>query len=278
MSFVARQPNRLDRKTRVLRRRRGVSIALLGVAGLCEGTLPNEASANEASANEVFTNVAFANVALGVVAEARSDWVYHGASETDNQPSLGINAEYDIGSVWFAGLELHDSNATSERQRHRGVMGYLGVALPVGERWHMTASVKRRTFPGSAKEWDYTEYDWRLSHASGLSVRLDYAPDYYAHDTESFGAEIGVAKGSRRALVLARQCRLPEPQRCDRPFARRGVVGRRLRPYQHRGGLRLAQSAGRCPVRGDVGSAGDQRPHRLPMVVNAHRAMVPVPS
>lgn len=126
-----------------------------------------------------------------VVVQAASDWVYHGTTETFSQAALGANIEWQGRSAFFAGVEAHQGVTPATQQRHRAVMAYAGYSQRFSEHWHGSATFARRFFPGAFKEWNYNELKLELAHASGWSMKLDYAADYYDHDTTALVGEVG---------------------------------------------------------------------------------------
>lgn len=134
---------------------------------------------------------------LSLVAQTSSDWIYHGTSETLGEPTIGLNAEWQTPAGVFVGIEAHvaeQSNKTSDRQRQRSVMAYLGRGFEWGTDWFATVTLAHREFPGSAKEWDFTELGFNLNHSSGLDFTVDYSPDYYEHNTPSVAFEARYSK------------------------------------------------------------------------------------
>lgn len=131
---------------------------------------------------------------LGFVTQISSDWLYHGTTETLGEPVLGINAEWQSNGATFAGIEAHQARMPAEPQRQRSVMAYLGTGFALSESWFTTLSVQHREFPGSVKEWDFTEVSIDLAHRSGFGLRMDYAPDYYEHDIRAFAAEVRLSR------------------------------------------------------------------------------------
>ena len=126
-----------------------------------------------------------------VVAQASSDWMYHGLSETRGQPTFGLAADWQISARAFAGVELHQAVVKGRPQRQRSVMVYAGLGYPIGERFYASVNVQHREFPKAVKEWDFTEFEARLNHDSGWNLAVAFSPDYYEHNTRSVAAELG---------------------------------------------------------------------------------------
>ncbi len=124
-----------------------------------------------------------------VVFKTANDWVYHGTTETFSQATAGLSVEWQGTSPIFAGVEAHQAITPGVQQRHRAVMTYIGYSYPVSDQLHGSATFARRFFPGAFKEWDYNEVKLELAHSSGWSARLDYAADYYDHETEALVGE-----------------------------------------------------------------------------------------
>ncbi|MEM1230823.1 MAG: hypothetical protein AAGI15_09820 [Pseudomonadota bacterium] len=125
---------------------------------------------------------------VAITALYASDWYYHGTSETLGRGAIGLNLQWS-SDAWFAGIEGHqaDEDGVESRQRQRAVMVYAGRRFVLSSLWHGSLSVSQREFPGSTKEWDYTEVQLVAAHRNGFQARLDYSPDYYEHDAASLG-------------------------------------------------------------------------------------------
>ncbi|MEO1576786.1 MAG: hypothetical protein AAFU65_17700, partial [Pseudomonadota bacterium] len=127
---------------------------------------------------------------VGVVARLASDTVYHGTTETFGEPSIGLDLQWQPTGGVVLGLEAHAATVGAVRQRHSSVSAYLGYGRAFADRWFIDGAIARREFPSSPKPWQYTEVKAQLSHERGFSLSLDYAPDYYAHNTEAFALEL----------------------------------------------------------------------------------------
>ena len=130
---------------------------------------------------------------LSVVAQAGSDWLYHGVSETAGEPAVGVNAEWQPTPLLFLGVEAHEGHLPSgvARQRQRSVMAYVGTGTALNDSWYASASWLHREFPESQKSWDFSELQATLSHRNGLSVTASFSPDYYDHGTKAYHVELG---------------------------------------------------------------------------------------
>ena len=126
---------------------------------------------------------------VAVTARYVSDWYYHGTTETLGGAALGVNVHW-ASDAWFAGLEGHQAEEDAPLQRQRSVMAYLGRSFALTDLWHGSLAVAHREFPGSVKEWDYTELQLAARHRNGFEARLDYSPDYYEHDSASLAGTV----------------------------------------------------------------------------------------
>lgn len=127
---------------------------------------------------------------LTVTGIAASDWLYHGTTESDGNPVVGANLEWNHAQGFFAGLQAHQAKEKGPRQRERALMGYVGYTLIRPEGWSPSVAVTRREFLDAVKDWQYTELTLQFQHANGVSIRADYAADYYAHKTRSLALEV----------------------------------------------------------------------------------------
>ncbi len=124
-----------------------------------------------------------------VTAIAASDWLYHGTTESDGAPVLGLNAEWHASRGFFVGVQGHEARKRGYRQRERAAMAYAGYTLPERGGWAATMSLARREFLASVKDWDFTEWSVDLAHRDGFGLRADFSSDYYAHNTRSLALE-----------------------------------------------------------------------------------------
>lgn len=131
---------------------------------------------------------------LSAVVQFRSDWIYHGTTETLGEPVVGINIEWQTTSSFFVGIEAHRARERGDLQRQRSVMAYIGRGAELGQHWYATVSAQHREFPGSIKQWSFTEFETTFTHTSGWAIALNYSPDYYEHDTKSMGVEVSYSQ------------------------------------------------------------------------------------
>ena len=127
---------------------------------------------------------------MELTALATSDWMYHGTSETEGEPAFGLAADWQLTPVVFAGIEAHQGIVKGEPQRQRSVMAYLGAGKAISDRLFLSGTASHREFPGGQKEWDFTEFTIALNHRSGWNFKIDYAPDYYEHNTTALASEV----------------------------------------------------------------------------------------
>ena len=127
---------------------------------------------------------------VSVVFLSTSDSVYRGVSEVDGEPAIAASVTWQPRDAFFLGVSGRFADPPNARQRHNSIDAYLGTTKAINDQWLGTLSVLRREFPGSVKEWQYTEYNAELSHANGLRLNYAFAPDYYAHNTRASLVEI----------------------------------------------------------------------------------------
>ncbi|MEM8548948.1 MAG: hypothetical protein AAGF46_12385 [Pseudomonadota bacterium] len=127
---------------------------------------------------------------IGFVVQSASDTIYHGTPETGGEPFLATTLTWQATDLFFAGASARVSPVPNQRQRHHSYDLFAGTSLAIDSNWLTTFSAVRREFPGSQKAWQYTEYRLELAHERGFQVRLEYAPDYYAHKTEATVLEL----------------------------------------------------------------------------------------
>ena len=139
-----------------------------------------------------------------VVLKGASNWVYRGTTETGNNPVVGLSLDWQATKRSFIGIEAHQAEVDGVAQRHRSVLVYAGTGLALSEKWYASGVVSHREYPGSGREWDFTEFKVQLDHTAGWTFAVDYSPDYYEHNTASVAAELGFRRElSRRVYGYA---------------------------------------------------------------------------
>ena len=123
--------------------------------------------------------------------QAASDSLYHGLSETGGRSVYGMNIEANLSNALYVGVQAHDANPIRARQRHRSVLGYIGIDQKILQKINLGARYTRRAFPGDVREWDYSEYSAQLWLDSGWRIGIDYAPDYYRQNVRATISDIG---------------------------------------------------------------------------------------
>ena len=135
------------------------------------------------------------------VVSAVSDWLYHGVSESAGEAAFGINGELQLDNRVFLGAEVHQAWEQGPRQRQRSVAGYIGYGWSWSDHWLASVSYTYRGFIDSVKEWNYGEWSAHLSYSrerNSWSIDVDYANDYYDHDTEALIVEANYAYAFNR--------------------------------------------------------------------------------
>lgn len=136
---------------------------------------------------------------FGFVAQAASDWIYDGTTETRSRPGIGVNGEWRSHSAFFLGFEAHEASVAAEQQRERSAAIYMGLDYSFKENWYSALSIQHREFPGSVVEWDFTEVALKLAYRDNWSFEADYSPNYYERGTKAYGVTL-----TRTANISAR--------------------------------------------------------------------------
>ena len=134
------------------------------------------------------------NVLANVSLIATTDSLYHGLTESTENPNLAINGELLVGEYWYAGVLTGVARADQIKERHQPLNAYAGfeALLPINSptHWYAGTTVTHRKFLNSNKEWDYWEYSGQIRNSAGFSASIDYAPDYYAHRTTAVVSQL----------------------------------------------------------------------------------------
>lgn len=214
---------------------RSYAVVLLVVALLCRTTslhaqtfdTPAQADATSTTDVKPDTRNSIAN-GVDITALLVSDLFYHGTTETVGEPALAINAEWQINSRYFVGLQVQQGIEDGPRQRQRSIMAYVGAGFSLSDNWFATASVQHREFPGSLAEWDFTEFELDFAHRSGFGFKIDYSPDYYERDSAAYSAEarfVGALNRQAYWYLEAGALEIDESEFLDHQYARAGVGG-----------------------------------------------------
>jgi len=137
-----------------------------------------------------------------IVAQVASNWTYRGTTETGDNPAIGIAVDWQATERVFVGVEMHQAEVDAVSQRHRSFLVYAGAGMTLGKKWYATGLVSHREFPGSAREWDTTEFGLQFDHTAGWTFGVDYSPDYYEHNTAAIAADIGYRHELGRHLYV----------------------------------------------------------------------------
>ena len=130
------------------------------------------------------------NPVVNVFVEASSDQIYHGLSESNGEPGASISVDLQLSEGWFAGGTVSEANVEGLRQRQRSHLLFVGTGFALNDQWYLSGAIKRRDFVNSQKDWNYTEWELRLAHRSGLLMHLDYADNYYDHRNEAIASQV----------------------------------------------------------------------------------------
>ncbi len=163
---------------------------------------------------------------IGVIINAASDWIYDGTTETQGEPSIGINAEWRLLQSLFLGFDAREADVRRNRQRQRSVGAYIGLDQTFGNDWYTSFSIQHREFPGSLAEWDFTEFIFQLAYQDNWLLSLDYSPDYYERDTEGYGGTLSYSHNFNRNTYWSAQVgsqQLSEQRFTDYHYANIGI-------------------------------------------------------
>ena len=137
-----------------------------------------------------FASQAAAQGAFSLHGQLSSDWIYHGRSDVQDEPTVGVNFEYLSSAGVFVGAERHWTEVGSASRDQRSSTYYAGYHLPLRADWYLTAALKKRTSKGSISRWNYEELYLQVTLPNGLSARVDYADDYYSRDLQALSTEV----------------------------------------------------------------------------------------
>ncbi len=144
-----------------------------------------------------------ANNSFTVNANIVSEPSLRGLSEAPNKPALGVNIEWNNTNNFFIGGALQVAAPLEIQQREQSILIYTGWQNELTDDLALGLSASYREFPGSTKEWDYSEFNVGLSWAEHLDVELAYSPNYYEHDTNAVSLALRTLRPISREVFLA---------------------------------------------------------------------------
>ncbi|MCW4472050.1 TorF family putative porin [Xanthomonas sp. H13-6] len=120
---------------------------------------------------------------------AVSDYVFRGASQTDENPTgqAGITYTAPFGlyvGTWASGVDFGDGDPDFE------VDYFVGYGFDIGDSVNFDVMLNRYTYPG-ASELNYNELITTTSFAENYSLTVAYSNDVWASDTDGWYYGIG---------------------------------------------------------------------------------------
>ena len=123
---------------------------------------------------------------------ASTDYVVHGVSRSQGDPTLQGQLGADLGSGWTAGTSAATMNLNPGRGPNRELALYLSRATTVNRDWTLAGTLATYLFspqiPGL--NYDYSDARFELSWRERLQLGVAISPDY------SVGTRRGVARDS----------------------------------------------------------------------------------
>ncbi len=125
-----------------------------------------------------------------VVLNLNSEPIYRGISESANKQSASLNIDLPLSTKWLVGIGASSVLSGSNKQRDRSITSHVGYNHEVGNKIVLGGALVHRAFPGSIKEWDYSEIQASLRWKDNVGLTLVYSDNYYDHDTAALIAEL----------------------------------------------------------------------------------------
>jgi len=116
------------------------------------------------------------NITLSTFAVSQQS--HRGLAETPNGPAVGLNAEWSKDKVHI-GSTVQSSRSVPVQQREQSFLVYAGWQQTIKDDLAVGFDISHRIFPGSTKEWDYSELNIGLAWSDKYRLELAYSPDYY---------------------------------------------------------------------------------------------------
>jgi len=115
-----------------------------------------------------------------------SELSLRGLTEAPDKPAIGFNLEWSAKENMYIGSTVIVARSLPVQQREKSIAIYAGIQQQLSDDIALGLSASYREFPGSTKEWDYSELNFALGIADVVDIELAYSPNYYEHDTNAW--------------------------------------------------------------------------------------------
>ena len=131
-----------------------------------------------------------ANLVPSAVLNVESEPIYRGISESLNNRAAAINIDLSLSPNWLVGIGASSALSRGTQQRDRSITSHISYNRELGERVVLGGAIVHRAFPGSIKEWDFTEIQSSIRWDDTFTFTLAHSDNYYDHQTTALSASV----------------------------------------------------------------------------------------
>lgn len=118
-----------------------------------------------------------------------SDYMFRGASQSDEEPALQLGADLNFSNGLYVGVWGSNVDFAEEGGPDIEVDYYIGWNTDLSERWNLDLMINRYTYLGEADDYgplDYNEFITTLTLDETWGFVLGYTNDVYALDDDGW--------------------------------------------------------------------------------------------
>ncbi|MFK8020539.1 MAG: hypothetical protein AB8B86_12265 [Pseudomonadales bacterium] len=131
-----------------------------------------------------------ASLVPSAVLSVQSEPIYRGISESLNNSAAAINIDLSLSSNWLAGIGASSALSSGTQQRDRSITSHISYNRELGDRVVLGGAIVHRAFPGSIKEWDFTEIQSSIRWDNSFAFTIAYSDNYYDHQTTALSTSL----------------------------------------------------------------------------------------
>src|SRR5690606_37537752 len=118
-----------------------------------------------------------------------SDYMFRGASQSDEEPALQLGAVLNFSNGLYVGVWGSNVDFADQGSPDIDLDYYIGWNTDLSERWSLDLMINRYTYLGEADDYgplDYNEFITTLTLDETLGFVLGYTNDVYALDDDGW--------------------------------------------------------------------------------------------
>jgi uncharacterized protein (TIGR02001 family) len=160
-----------------------LTVFALPLTAMAQDAAPAAEAADQANAApEAAVVVEEAESNLSWNLSVTSNYVFRGATQTNDNPALQGGLDYAFGdSGWYVGTWLSNIDFVSPGTPDIELDGYFGYSVDFSDDWNLDLHAVRYFYLGSSQSYgsiDYNEYFAKVTYAEMINFTVAYANDY----------------------------------------------------------------------------------------------------